>query len=217
MSKENLIWDIEMALLDKQFKNGLSNYTQTNCQVTLTDNGYRIYRPANLTYDGSSATQTMWGGLRLKFIDKLTKGHTYVILFDMGGQSSNMATSLGFSNNMGWSGGGLMPAPSNVSTNNSFNSNFNGNFTHFYKFTINDDLYKVCTTAYGGFVKGQTYPSYSDFMFGFGYQNTGSMGTDIYLTNFRLYDITTEEDSGMFKNGNVNFLEFVEKMGGGGN
>ena len=46
---ENLIYKVECALLDKSYRDGLDNYTQANCQVTLTDNGFRIYRPPNLT------------------------------------------------------------------------------------------------------------------------------------------------------------------------
>lgn len=206
--RENLIWDIQMALLDKKFKNGLTSYTQSNCQVTLTDKGYRIYRPPNV--NPTDHGNTMWGGLKLQFIDKLTKGHTYVIMFDVEGQSSNDIANIGFTNLMGWSGGGLVPTPSNIKTQNIFPS-FNGKRLCFYKFTINDDLYKVCTSAYSSFVVGQTYPSYKDFQFGFGYRDTGSLGTDLYLSNFRLYDITTEEQMGMFKNGNVSFIEFMEK------
>ena len=34
------------------------------------------------------------------------------------------------------------------------------------------------------------YNTYKDFKFGFTYSDTGDMGTDLYLRNFRLYDIT---------------------------
>ena len=60
--KENLI-EINTQIGAQAFLNGLSSYTQSNCQVTLTANGYRIYRPANLIHP--DAGNTMWGGLRM--------------------------------------------------------------------------------------------------------------------------------------------------------
>ena len=58
---ENKFDKINEAYVRKQFINGLSSYVQPNCQVTLTNDGYRIYRPPNVnpTNNGS----TMWGGL----------------------------------------------------------------------------------------------------------------------------------------------------------
>lgn len=209
MSKENLLWDIEMALRDKTFKNGLSSYTQANCQVTLTDNGLRIYRPPNLTVEANG--NTMWGGLRLQFINKLQEGHTYIIMFDVKGQSHNSISNIGFTNNMGWGGGGLEPKPSNVKNNAHTGVSLTSNGKLFYyKFTINDALYKTCTTSYSSFVKDTVYPSYRDFQFGFGYNSTGALGTDIYINNIRMYDITEEENTGLYKSGNLDFLNIEE-------
>ena len=51
----------------KTWAAGLARYQQSNCQCTLTDDGYRIYRTPNITYSSSdSSTRTMWGGLVLK-------------------------------------------------------------------------------------------------------------------------------------------------------
>jgi hypothetical protein len=47
---ENLIYKTEENRLLKQFGNGLTRYTQAHCQVTLTDDGYRIYRTPNLVH-----------------------------------------------------------------------------------------------------------------------------------------------------------------------
>jgi len=52
---------------------------------------------------------------------------------------------------MGWGGGGLSPTPSNVTIKN-ISSNFNGETEVWYKFTINDDIVKTCTSAYSSFV-----------------------------------------------------------------
>ena len=187
----NLIDPINTALQQKKFQDGLTSYTQSNCQVTLTNQGYRIYRPPNKnpTDDG----HTMWGGLKLQVntCHLLEKNHTYIILFKVNGKTSNAIASYGFSNQMGWSGGGLIPNPTNIKSE-SIPANFQGEKECFYKFTVSDDVYKTCTQSYSGFTQGQTYLSYRDFAFGFGYTNTGALGTDLYITNFRMYDITNE-------------------------
>lgn len=191
---KNILYKVECALLDKSWTNGLEAYNQTNCQCTLTDNGFRIYRPSNLTVSANG--ETMWGGLRISNEANqfnLIKGHTYIILFDVNGKTTNAAGSIGWTNNMGWGGGGLIPSPNNTSCD-WVAENFNGTKTCWYKWTINDDIYKVCTTSYSGFVAGNTYVSYRHFMFGFGYASTGSLGTDLYITNIRMYDITNDPD-----------------------
>ena len=209
---ENLIYKVECALLDKSYRDGLSNYTQANCQVTLTDNGFRIYRPPNLTTANNG--NTMWGGLRLqphyaKPGGTLFKGHTYILLFDVKGQSSNGSYGY-FTNQMGWGGGGLDPKPSNI-VDRGLPSNFQGSYTYYYRFTITDDVYKVCTSSYSGFTAGTTYLSYRDFAWGFQYTSTGSLGTDLYLTNFRMYDITQNPKISFDKSGNVIIGSIIEE------
>ena len=187
----NLIDPINTALQQKNFQDGLTSYTQSNCQVTLTNQGYRIYRPPNKnpTDDGN----TMWGGLKLQVntCHLLEKNHTYIILFKVNGKTSDAIANYGFTNQMGWGGGGLTPNPTNIKSE-SIPANFQGEKECFYKFTVSDDVYKTCTQSYSIFTQGQTYLSYRDFQFGFGYTNTGALGTDLYITNFRMYDITNE-------------------------
>ena len=199
---ENLLFKTAEGVAAGYWGAGLSKYTQSNCQVTLVNGCYRIYRPANLTVSANGST--MWGGLVLqpyKCFD-LQKGHTYVISFHVKGKSSNAASdSLGFHNQVGGDGGGLEPKPSNVEYYNPVGTDFNGEGDFWYKFTINDDVYKVCTSSYSGFVAGNTYLSYNGFKFGFGYTSTGSMGTDLYITNIRMYDITDDPSFEIPKNG----------------
>jgi hypothetical protein len=167
---------------------GFGTYNQANCQVTLTDDGVRIYRPANVVHD-SSTMHNMWGGMKLSplLVDSqsLQKGHTYIMLFDAKGKTSK-APKLNWTNNMGWGGGGLTPIPSSVSTQG-FTENWQSeNYTTlYYQWTIEDEVYKTCTSAYGNFEAGTVYPSYRDFEISFQYQDTGSMGTDIYIRNVR--------------------------------
>ena len=203
---KNLLFPTEIAILDKQYKNGLSLYTQEQCKISLTDKGYRIYRPPN--YDGrvntSGGNHNTWGGLVIQplTIDSnlLVKHRTYIILFDVEGQSSLSQETFGWTNNMGWGGGGLSPNPSEIS-GEGIPNNFKGKKTCWYKFTITDDIYKKCTAAYAGFIAGNIYPSYRDFGFGFGYNQTGTLGTDLYITNIRMYDITNNPIVTPNKNG----------------
>lgn len=193
MDAKNMLAGVQEALTKKTFVNGLSSYTQSNCQVTLTDEGYRIYRTPNVnpTDDG----QTMWGGFVLDNTDnwlELKKGHTYIISFDIKGKSSTATHDICWSNHVGWGGGGLSPNPSNVVCLNPVTNNFNNDkWQHFsYKFTINDNIYKVCTLSYYIYEEGETYLSYRHFKYGWNYYATGSEGTDVYINNIRMFDVT---------------------------
>lgn len=205
---KNHLAKVQQALLDgRHGVNGLEGYHQTNCTTSIPNKGlFRIYRPPNLTTSANG--NTMWGGLRLNNSGNrfgLMKGHTYIILFNITGKSSNAPAEVGWDNNMGWGGGGLTPSPSNVEKNiPSANFNQSINFPFYYKWTINDDIYKVCTSAYSSFTAGTTYLSYNHFKFSFTYKNTESLGTDLYISNFRLYDITNKPDFSIEKDGIIN-------------
>lgn len=188
---------INEALQMKKFANGLEGYVQQNCQVTVTDEGLRIYRPPNITHNSSdSSTNTMYGGMRLYFHSTeqgmLTKGHSYILLWDVKGKTSQKPVTPQWSNNMGWGGGGLLPSPSNVTHKSIPHTEWQSSTyqTMYYCWTINDDVYKVCTSSYSGFVAGETYLSYKHFCFNFTYNNTGVLGTDLYIKNIRCYDVT---------------------------
>jgi hypothetical protein len=217
----NKLFKLDMALGDKTFKWGLASYTQSNCQVTLTDDGFRIYRPPNLTQ--SNDGNTMYGGLVMRPFTNgpdaddsnfLIKNHTYIFLCHIRGQSSSAFTScIMITNNAGWSGAnyGLTTELSGVSNNN-IPSNFNGELDLYYKFTVAGDIWKVCTQSYSSFVQGTSYNCYRDWMLGFGYGNTGTLGTDLYLTRFRCYDITNgSELFNMNKNGTLNLNWITEQ------
>lgn len=222
-NKVNLMWRPENArAAGKGFNNGegLSAYTQPNCQVTCNSDGYKIYRPANLTVADNG--NTMYGGLKIRNstnggvhiydatidnIFNLQKGHTYIWIFTVNGSTEN-ASGFQLTNNMGWSGGGLNPTPSNV-TSRGTGSNFNGTQECWYKFTINDDIVKTCTSSYSAFVQGNQYLSYMDFGFYFSYQSTGT-GTNLYISNIRLYDITNIQQK-LNKTGIANFTSFIEE------
>ena len=209
----NLLELTEYSLRKKTMSYGLSSYTQSNCSCTLTDDGYRIYRTPNVNPTDNG--QTMWGGLVLEPFNVadniLQKDHRYVIMFHVKGKSSGAVTDVSWSNNVGWGGGGLNPRP--VVNRNTMNlpDNFRGEADVLYDFTINDDIYKVCTSSYSSFVAGNTYLSYAGFKFGFEYNNTGEWGTDLYITNIRMYDITNYTSSvNLAKSGILNISALNE-------
>lgn len=218
----NLLFSPAQGIAAAKWTTGLSSYTQSNCQVTLTTSGYRIYRPPNKnpTNDGN----TMWGGLKLlnssgtqthiysaatDNIFELVKGHRYRIMFHVKGKSSNAFSTFGWFNQMGWGGGGLSPSPS--ATSHGIPANFNGEEDCFYEFTPNDDIVKTCTTTYSYATQGNQYLSYNHFGVGFQYTDTGSLGTDIYITNLRMYDITNGEKFQVFKTGIASATGFIER------
>ena len=214
---QNILTLTNDAIYAKTYSAGLSAYTQSNCQVTLTDTGYRIYRPPNIST--STSGNTMWGGFVVKPFSEnsnaLVKGHTYILKFEIKGKNSDNSYDIGWHNQVGWDGGGLTPSPSSVSYT-SLGTNFNSDnwFRFHYKWTINDDIIKTCTSSYSSFVAGQQYISYRDFKFGFGYNPTGSMGTDLYIRNVRLYDITTKPNNiKIYKTGIITSGDFIEDNG----
>ena len=220
---ENLMFSPAAGIAMSKWTTGLSSYTQSNCQVSLTSDGYRIYRPPNLTVADNG--NTMYGGLKLinssgsgvhiynsstDNIFNLIKGHKYRIMFHVKGKSSNPFSDFGWSNQMGWGGGGLNPTPSALSSHG-ISSNFNGEEDCFYEFTINDDIVKTCTTSYSYATQGNNYLSYNHFAVGFTYASTGTLGTDLYITNLRMYDITDGKNFQIFKTGIISTAGIIER------
>ena len=221
----NLLENINYAVEKKTFITGIRTYTQSNCQCSLTDDGFRIYRTPNAPYPGSG--QTMWGGLvlspELANSGCLQTSHSYAIVMDVMGRSSGAMSDLAINNMCGWSpsDSGLLPAPTDVVRLNPVTANFSSSTwqTLVEKWTIpaNDSIYKVCTKAYSSYVVGNTYLSYKDFKFGYTYADTGEWGTDIYLKNIRMYDITNMANMDIRKTGVAEYIAMIENESSKGN
>lgn len=211
----NIAQEANHQLANQQWGPPLWRYEQTNCKCTLTDNGYRIYRPPNITYNSSdSTTRTMWGGFLLQYPNPpFVQGHRYILTFDIKGKTTNQPSSTYWSNNAGWGGGsyGLGTDATDIKFTN-IPANFNSNTWTpvIYEWTVGGPVYKTCTTAYSSFVQGQTYPVFRDFKYGFNYVSTGSLGTDLYIKNIRIYDLTAGQQINISKKQIVTAAGFIE-------
>ena len=196
MERKNLLFDIDSHIEMRVWKPGLSKFEQENCKCSLTNQGFRISRPSWLTV--ATNGYTMFGGLVLHPFELdsniLQEGHTYVIMFDVRGYTSNVPVCY-WSNNIGWEAPELTPILTGAITNNAIGKEFSSiNYvTYRYEFTVNDSIYKKCEKSYQNFVEGEYYLSYRDFFFGFTYKSTGSQGTELYIKNIRMYDVTKDE------------------------
>ena len=192
----------------RQFENYncIGAYTQAHLSVTVTSQGIRIYSPPN--WDGraiSGSGWDTWGGLCLSpmmYSNCLFKGHRYVLSWHVKGQSSASMSEVYFSSQVGWGTGYTNPS----TTSNKIITqpeNFQGEMDCYWDFTINDDIWKVCVDNQGNtsFVNGETYLSYAAVKLGYGYRETGPLGTDIYITNIKLYDITENKTYKITKTG----------------
>ena len=210
----NMLAEQEIGILTKTWGNGLSSYTQQHCQCTLTDDGYRIYRTPDLIY--SQAGTVMWGGFVIDNTNNrfnFQTGHTYMLQFEVKGQTSNSVSDIYWTNYVGWGGGETQCSPSNIVISNPVTANYNNSEwkTFTYKWTINDNVWKLCTSSYQSFVAGQYYVSYKGFKYGFGYKDTGSLGTDLYIRNIRMFDITNGNNIEIFKSGVTESVSFIEE------
>lgn len=196
----NMFAPVEAARLNNSFTNGLNRYTQANMQVTLVNGLYHVYSPPNLNTTDNG--KTMWGGLRIDNTgitgtQILTQGHTYIIKFHAKGQCSRSPEKFRWSYEMGWEGdSALATNPTNV-TYNFIPNPFQGEMECFYKFTVSDSIYKTCSKSFSNYVAGQDYLSYRMFCFNYPYGNTGSLGVDLYLSDFRMYDLTNNSEKAL--------------------
>lgn len=186
---------------------GVGKVTQANMQVTMTPNGIRLYSPPN--WDGRSISGSgwdTWGGLCLspmKTSNCLIKGHRYIIMWYIKGQTSVAMEAPYWSNYIGW--GQSPDASPTVNGRCIPGTNFQGEMDCYYDFTINDDVFKTTgDSVHSGFEANTTYLAYAALKIGFGYRQTGELGTDLYLTNFRMYDITNgKQDMNINKEGQI--------------
>ena len=224
--QQNIIWRSSLGL-SRQQDSCLRRYNQTYCAVTHTANGAHIvrtpgiaYASPNYTFGGiifrnssSNSSYHKWDS-NVDNIWGLKKNHRYFFCCHIKGYSENdFGWANYFSNNIGWGGGGLMPSPRiNASYYPSLSkAGINGVDTDIWlDFTITDDIIKTCTTGYSQFVQGQEYLSYMELGVGFTYSATGTLGTDIYVSNPRMYDITDIPPENFNANGTIKFSEFIE-------
>lgn len=266
----NIGYSINQAIVDKTFSSGLSNYTQSNCQVTLTDDGLRIYRPPNLIYP--TAGNTMWGGMRLYLPESAkTIGRSYRISFYIKGQTSNNAENY-FSYEIGWSSYGIgltsQSLSRRINLTNYDNSDYkkitlfytvaanryqngtwgvsitdgsnvvyyNGQHPSALKVTVGDSLlsnayfpsgttvtasfsdrFEVSNNATGTATTtlqtSRQYDTYNQAKFGFSYTSTGALGTDLYIKDLTVVDVTDNGYTNVGNGGKLSYEEIDEYTG----
>ena len=81
----------------------------------------------------------------------------------------------------------------------------------YYDFTIEDDVFKTTSDSVSNpsFSPNTTYLAYAALKIGFDYRETGPLGTDLYITNLKLYDITDNKVYKVGKDGIIKATEFV--------
>ena len=191
---------------------GMGTYEQGNLSVTMTNQGIRIYSEANRDGRAQEGSEwNTWGGFcwsPMKQFRCLIKGHHYRISWHVKGQSSRAMVDVWWSNQVGW--GQYPDASPTVHKLVTQPANFQGEMDCFYDFTIEDDVFKTTgSEVHSGFEPNTSYLAYSAFKIGYTYDFTGPLGTDIYITNLKMYDLTTGDVYKVEKNGIVKTTELV--------
>lgn len=198
------------AINKKQFVNGLTGYEQTHCKVTITDDGYRIYRTPNV--NPSANGNVMWGGVKLQFPEgTFQKGRKYKLSVLVKGKTSNAIGVPYLTPQMGWTAGGLTSL--NASSVINIPSNFNSDTYQYFEAVFDLINFEPCQTASKTesiFTQGKTYNCCRDLAWGFSYTDTGSLGTDLYFKDFSLTDITDLNNTKVNKKGQLETKEIIE-------
>ena len=191
---------------------GAHAYTQGNLSVTSTVNGYRIYSEPNRDGRAQEGSEwNTWGGLVLDPMHVsrcLVKGHHYRISWHVSGQSSRAMVDTYWSNNIGW---GQSPDAAPTVHKCVFQpANFQGEMDCFYDFTIEDEIFKTTgSSVHSGFEANTSYLAYAGFKIGYTYDYTGTLGTDVYITNIQMHDLTSDKIYKIGNNGVIKSTEFV--------
>jgi hypothetical protein len=270
----NEAFAINQAIINQTFTDGLSRFQQSNCQVTATADGVRIFRPANLFHPANG--NTMWGGMVLLLPESLkTIGNNYILRFKIKGQTSVDLHDNRFAFAVGWTDFGVgltghsiqrttlrnltetilpdyietlwkytvnsnrlqnprwtinVTAGSNVAEyvnkhpsalniingstllNNSFfpNGTTVTSVTNNVGFTTSNNA-----TQTGQFVvfSSTQYDTYGELKFGFGYNNTGVLGTDLFIKDVEVFNVTSGELIKIDPNGILMYYDIDEVTG----
>ena len=182
----------------------LNSYTQTNCQVSLVNDytrnckySYRIFRDPNLVYP--AAGTVMWGGVILNFDNyrRFISGKKYKVTFYYLGQTSGAMTDALVNYSAGWTsmGVGLTNGASLISSK-LIPSNFNDWDNWHYGEAVFQagDLYQTGTDSI-------IYYCMRNLKLGWNYYSTGSLGTDIRITDIDIQEINDGEFIGLSEKG----------------
>ena len=205
--KENLVAKINEAVTDKEFRDGLSYYSQAHCQVTLTNEGYRVYRTPDLTYP--DVGNVMWGGMKLCIPEgTFQDGRDYMMKLKYKGESSNGIKDIYFSYMVGWNSWGTLGSADVITSVDCPDDRFSSIDTNgeWREIKINisatqDEMYKAAVNSghpSDTSITGQIYHKMKEFKIGHNYESTGPLGTELYYKDLRLFDVTDATEKEVF-------------------
>ena len=210
IENKNYAEEMNLSINKKEFSNGLAYYTQSHCQVTITEDGYRIYRTPNLIR--STAGNVMWGGMRLCFPEgTFQKGRKYKFSALVKGKTSKAIGDPYLTPQMGWTAGGLTALYASSAKN--IPANFDSDSYQYFEAIFdltNFNTYQTATKTESIFTQGQVYNCCRDLAWGFGYEDTGELGTDLYINELSLTDITDNKSVMVNKKGQLETKEIIE-------
>lgn len=202
--------EVENALMQGKTNRRLRLYSGNSQyrKVELIDGKVHIWRSPNNTNTGnSSGNYTGFAVGDLK--DILEKDHIYLFSFDIEGVNDspdNANASLVYT--IGWGGcGGL-----DYYSVPSYLAHFNGKEKIYFLYDLRGkELWQAATKTEGSVVAGTYYPIYNNFFFRFNYSTTGEKGTDVYISNISMQDITNNTTVNINKKYIINGCNFEEK------
>ena len=201
--------EVEDALIQGKENNRLYLYAGNNQyrKAELIDGKVHLWRSPNNTNSGNSAGNYT-GFVVRNLKDLLEKDHVYLFSFDIEGfndSPENANASLVYT--IGWGGcGGLK-----YYTVSSHLAHFDGKEKLFFLYDLRGkELWQAATKTEGSIVAGTYYPIYNNFFFRFNYSQTGEKGTDVYISNISMQDITDNINVNIDKKYIINGCDFEE-------
>lgn len=209
--------EIEQQINTGTISGILSKYEQTNCKVTLVNDhvrndkySYRVYRDPNLTQAANG--NVMWGGVVINFANhaRFTQGKKYKLTFYYKGQTTNALVIPYFAYSVGWTsyGQGLQTGATTLSHKNLIPANFNDwdNWHYAEVVFLADKIYQIG-------LDGNIYFCMRQLKIGWGYSNTGALGTDIRIADIRIYELDDSEPYGIASESGITAVPKICEVG----
>lgn len=167
-----------------------SSYVQANCSVFLTRSSssasgkysYCVKRPPGILY----SAQNMWGGVQLNLPENAKlEGRKYRFIYKYKGQTTKASETPYLAYSIGWTSYGVGLTSQTIS-----GSAIPAN-TNTKEWKIASGTYTVFNRWQKG-TDNNIYDTYRQLKIGWGYEDTGALGTKIFIDDIQIYDITDD-------------------------